>query len=100
MSPRPSHGPVRDVLEVDWPWDVVNLGSGREVRLEDALAILVAASGAAVEVTSDPSLFRPADVPRFVGNPDRFCRLTGWIPDTPIETTLGDLLDDWRARLS
>jgi GDP-4-dehydro-6-deoxy-D-mannose reductase len=89
-----------DLLEVDWPWDVVNLCSGREVRLEDALAILVAASGAAVEVTSDPSLFRPADVPRFVGNPDRFCRLTGWIPDTPIETTLGDLLDDWRARLS
>lgn len=89
-----------DLIEVDWPWDVVNLCSGRETRLEDALGMLVAASTAGIAVETDPALFRPADVPRFVGSPDRLRTMTGWIPDTPIETTLGDLLEDWRERLA
>lgn len=87
-----------DLLEVDWPWDVTNLCSGRETTLEQVLAILVEAANVPVEVEVDPDLFRPADVPRFVGDPARLRELTGWIPSTPIETTLGDLLEDWRAR--
>lgn len=89
-----------DLLEVDWPWDVVNLCSGRETRLEDALAILVGAARVPIEVESDPALFRPADVPRFVGSPERLRRLNGWAPETAIETTLTDLLEDWRARVA
>ena len=89
-----------DLLEVDWPWDVTNLCSGRETRLEDALGLLVAAGKTDIEVETDPALLRPADVPRFVGSADRLRSMTGWIPETPIETTLGDLLEDWRARLA
>jgi GDP-4-dehydro-6-deoxy-D-mannose reductase len=88
-----------DLLEVDWPWDVVNLCSGRETRLEDALAILVGAARIPIEVETDPALFRPADVPRFVGSAERLRRMTGWAPETAIETTLTDLLEDWRARV-
>jgi GDP-4-dehydro-6-deoxy-D-mannose reductase len=89
-----------DLLNADWPWDVVNLCSGRETRLEDALGVLVSAGRTKIEIEADPALLRPADVPRFVGNPDRLRSMTGWVPETPIETTLVDLLEDWRARLA
>ena len=52
------------------------------------------------EVEVDPTRLRPADVPRFVGNPARLLELTGWIPSTPLKSTLADLLEDWRARLA
>lgn len=89
-----------DLIGIDWPWDVVNLCSGRETTLEDALGILVGAANADIPVEPDPALIRPADVPRFVGCPDRLRTLTGWVPETPIETTLTDLLEDWRQRLA
>lgn len=89
-----------DLAEIDWPWDVVNLCSGRETSLEEALELLRSAASVRIEVEVDPALMRPADVPRFVGDPARLRELTGWVPSTPLETTLTDLLDDWRARLA
>ena len=45
----------------------------------------------------DPERLRPSDVPEQVGDPSRLRALTGWQPRIPIEQTLRDLLDDWRA---
>jgi len=89
-----------DLIEVDWPWDVVNVCSGREILLEDALGILRDASTTKVEFETDPELMRPSDVPRFVGDTSRLSQLNGQVPSTPIESTLKDLLEDWRARLA
>lgn len=89
-----------DLLACPWPVDSVNVCSGRETRLEDALELLRSASSAAIEVEVDPALLRPADVPRFVGDPTRLREMTGWVPSTPLEQTLSDLLEDWRARLA
>jgi GDP-4-dehydro-6-deoxy-D-mannose reductase len=87
-----------DLLAVEWEYDVVNVCSGRETRLADALDLLREHARVPVEVRVDPSRFRPADVPRFVGAPDRLHKMTGWVPSTPISTTLSDLLEDWRQR--
>ena len=69
---------------------------GRPVRR--LLDLLLAASSARVEVRVDPERLRPSDVPAQVGDPSRLHAATGWEPRIPLERTLGDLLDDWRAR--
>jgi GDP-4-dehydro-6-deoxy-D-mannose reductase len=89
-----------DLVGIDWPYDVVNLCSGRETSLEEVLELLRESSTAEIAVEVDPARLRPADVPRFVGNPSRLRELTGWVPSTPLKSTLADLLEDWRTRLA
>jgi len=96
---------VRDVVRAYWlllekgeggaAYNVCS-GTGRPVR--HLLDLLLAASSARVEVRVDPDRLRPADVPAQVGDPSRLRAATGWEPRIPLERTLRDLLDDWRAR--
>jgi GDP-4-dehydro-6-deoxy-D-mannose reductase len=86
---------VRDFTDVR---DVVCTGRG--VRLGDLLSRLVALAGVEVEIRQDPGRFRPADIPVLVGDPSRLRTATGWEPRIPLDRTLSDLLEDWRARVS
>ena len=96
---------VRDVVRAYWmlldkgeAGEAFNVCSGRGRRIRDLLDVLVAASSARVEVRVDPERLRPSDVPVQVGDPSRLRAATGWEPRIPLEHTLSDLLDDWRAR--
>jgi GDP-4-dehydro-6-deoxy-D-mannose reductase len=96
---------VRDVVRAYWlllergeggtAYNVCS-GTGRPVR--QLLDGLLAESSARVEVRVDPDRLRPSDVPAQVGDPSRLRAATGWEPRIPLERTLRDLLDDWRAR--
>jgi len=96
---------VRDVVRAYWmllekgeagtAYNVCS-GAGRPVR--QLLDLMLAASSARVEVRVEPERLRPADVPAQVGDPARLRAATGWEPLIPLERTLSDLLDDWRAR--
>jgi GDP-4-dehydro-6-deoxy-D-mannose reductase len=96
---------VRDVVRAYWlllekgeggtAYNVCS-GTGRPVR--HLLDVLLSASTARVEVRVDPDRLRPSDVPAQVGDPSRLRAATGWEPRIPLERTLRDLLDDWRAR--
>jgi GDP-4-dehydro-6-deoxy-D-mannose reductase len=97
---------VRDVVRAYWlllekgeAGAVYNVctGCGRTIR--ELLDALLAASPASVEVRVDPERLRPADVPVLVGDPTRLKAATGWQPQIPIEQSLCDLLNDWRARV-
>lgn len=88
-----------DLLEVEWAHDVVNACSGRELPLGRALELLCEFSSAPVRAEVDPARLRPADTPRMVGDPSRLQAMIGWIPSTPVETTLRDLLEGWRQAL-
>ncbi len=97
---------VRDVVRAYWlllergeAGAVYNVcsGSGRAIR--ELLEVLLAASRSRVELRVDPSRLRPSDVPVQVGDPSRLKAVTGWEPRIPIERTLADLLEDWRARV-
>jgi GDP-4-dehydro-6-deoxy-D-mannose reductase len=97
---------VRDVvrayallLEKGAPGEVYNVCSGEGRRIGDVLERLLAATSARIEVRLDPSRLRPADVPVLVGDPGKLVAATGWTRRIPLETTLRDLLDDWRARV-
>jgi GDP-4-dehydro-6-deoxy-D-mannose reductase len=98
---------VRDVVRAYWMLlekgeggTAYNVCSGRGRRVRELLDVLLAASGARVEVRVDPDRLRPSDVPAQVGDPARLRAATGWEPRIPLERTLEDLLDDWRARIA
>jgi GDP-4-dehydro-6-deoxy-D-mannose reductase len=79
--------------------EVYNVCSGKGIAIEDGLTILRSLSTREVEVEVDPKRLRPLDVPVLVGDVRKLRTLLGWSPSTPVEQTLGDLLQDWRARL-
>lgn len=77
---------------------VYNVCSGAGVRLTEVVASLVAQARVPVRVETDPSRLRPADVPWLVGDPALLARDTGWRAEIPLESTLRDVLEEWRAR--
>jgi len=98
---------VRDVVRAYWALldrgeagEVYNVCSGRGRRIRDLLEVLLAASGAKVEVRVDKDRLRPSDVPALVGDPARLRAATGWQPRVSLEDSLRELLQDWRQRVS
>jgi GDP-4-dehydro-6-deoxy-D-mannose reductase len=77
---------------------VRNLCRGVGVAMRDVLDILVANAHVDIEVTVDPDRLRPADLPALVGDPGRADAELGWRTEIPLDRTLADLLDWWRAR--
>ena len=97
---------VRDMVRAYWlacakgePGEVYNIGTGHTIAMKDMLAILLSLSTSKVEVKVDPARLRPSDVPILYSDCSKFKALTGWKPRIPLETTLKDLLDYWRARV-
>ena len=76
--------------------EVYNLGSGISYKISDILNKLLSLSKAEIKVEVDKSLFRPIDNPDLVCDAAKFKKLTGWIPEIGIDTTLKDTLDYWR----
>lgn len=74
-----------------------NVCSGTAHRVADLLKGLVASARVEIRVQTDPDRLRPSDNPVVLGSFSRLQQDTGWRPQIPIERTLGDLLDYWRA---
>jgi GDP-4-dehydro-6-deoxy-D-mannose reductase len=96
---------VRDVVRAYWlllergeGGAVYNVCTGTGRRVREVLDLLLASARTRVEVRVDPDRLRPADVPAQVGDPSRLREATGWEPRIPLERSLLDLLEDWRAR--
>jgi GDP-4-dehydro-6-deoxy-D-mannose reductase len=53
-----------------------------------------------VGIEVDPELLRPNDNPINVGDARRLRDETGWQPAIPLDETLRDLLDYWRASVA
>ena len=81
------------------PGAVYNLCAGRAVRIREVLDRLVGLARAPIRVEVDPTRWRPADNPWFLGDGGRARRELGWAPAIPLDQTLRDLLDYWRDRL-
>jgi GDP-4-dehydro-6-deoxy-D-mannose reductase len=78
--------------------DYFNVCSGRAVPIHDLVTGLVARSHVPIEIVVDPARFRPVDVPIVVGSAGKLRSVSGWTPEIPLDRTLDDLLDWWRAR--
>jgi GDP-4-dehydro-6-deoxy-D-mannose reductase len=76
---------------------VYNLCRGEGVRLTDVVGTLVALSRVKLAVEVDPARLRPADTPWLVGDPTLALEEVGWKVERPLEATLRDVLEEWRA---
>jgi len=77
-----------------------NLCSGKAYRVGELLEILLKMSRVQVRVELDPARLRPSDNPLVQGDVSRIAAATGWRAEIPIERTLSDLLEWWRAQLA
>ena len=96
---------VRDVvrayvqlLERGRAGEAYNVCRGEGVELARVARMLTGRARVPVRIEVDPARVRPADVPWLVGDPAKLLRDTGWQAEIPLERTLDDALEEWRAR--
>jgi GDP-4-dehydro-6-deoxy-D-mannose reductase len=96
---------VRDVVRAYWaivvqgePGEIYNVCSGKGVSVEAVLHTLSRLARVPLAHRVEPSRLSRHSVMRCVGDPTRIARETGWSPEIPFETSLADLLDEWRQR--
>lgn len=96
---------VRDVvrayrllLERGEPGEVYNIGSGRPRAIREVLETLLAMTPARVRVEVDPQRLRPVEIPVSAADIARIRERLGWQPTIPLEQSLRDVLEEWRAR--
>jgi GDP-4-dehydro-6-deoxy-D-mannose reductase len=106
LSPRRDFTDVRDVvrayraLALDGvAGEVYNVCSGQAVEVREIADTLIRLSGRDMEVVLDPERLRPVDVPVLLGSNDKLRTATGWEPSIPLQQTLADILDWWRANI-
>lgn len=88
----------RLLLENGKPGETYNICSGTSKSGQEILDAILAAAGIETTITQDPSRMRPSDAPDIYGSHDKLTTDTGWQPRIPLETTLSDVLADWRTR--
>ncbi|HEY3178814.1 MAG TPA: GDP-mannose 4,6-dehydratase [Casimicrobiaceae bacterium] len=79
--------------------EAYNVCSGRERVLRELINEMAAIAGVTLELTADPARHRPGEQRRMAGDPAKLVDATGWSASIPMETTLRDIIDDWRGRL-
>lgn len=79
-----------------------NIGGNYTCEVGETLQTLISYSTMKdkIKVETDPSRLRPIDADLQVPDCRKFKEHTGWEPEIPFETTMHDLLDYWRERLS
>ena len=106
LTPRRDFTDVRDVVRAyrmiiadGEPGEAYNVCSGHDIAIAELGERLVALARRPVRLQGDPTLQRPVDVPVLCGDHTKVTKATGWEPDIPLDTTLGDIMDEWRARV-
>jgi GDP-4-dehydro-6-deoxy-D-mannose reductase len=77
-----------------------NVCSGRAVALTSVVEGLAALTELEVTLSAGDGESRPEGATRSFGDPSRLAQATGWRPTIPLERSLADLLEWWRARLA
>ncbi|HEX7977647.1 MAG TPA: GDP-mannose 4,6-dehydratase [Gemmatimonadaceae bacterium] len=96
---------VRDFLHVDdvvaaylslvergTPGEVYNVCSGDGVSIQALAESVLQRIGVPADISSDPALTRPVDVPVQIGNNAKLRRATGWTPRRTREDIIDDLI--------
>ncbi len=79
--------------------EVYNVASGRAIKISALLELMLACSRVPIKVIQDESRMRPSDTPLVYGDYGKLHACTGWQPTIPLEVTVQDVLEYWRAQL-
>jgi GDP-4-dehydro-6-deoxy-D-mannose reductase len=94
---------IRDILRAMWrifeggdPKLPVNVGAGKSYSIRYIAETLQKLARVPVKITVDPALLRPTDEPDNRADIARL-RALGYTPEYPLDRTIADALDFWRA---
>ncbi len=87
------------VAAVGLPARAYNVCSGRSATVAEIVEHARRAARAEIRHEVDPSRVRAHDVAEVRGSPGLLTETSGWSPAIPLEQTVADALDYWRARL-
>jgi GDP-4-dehydro-6-deoxy-D-mannose reductase len=90
----------RLLIEKGIAGEVYNVCSGRDVAISEVADRLLRLAGTDLQLRPDSDLMRPVDVPVVRGDPSKLHAATGWQPELDLDTTLRDVLDQWRQKVS
>lgn len=79
--------------------ETYNVGSGRAYAIQEILDMIISKSSREIEVKVDPNKIRPVDVPIIEADTTKLKSATGWEQRIPLEQTIQETLDYWRARV-
>jgi GDP-4-dehydro-6-deoxy-D-mannose reductase len=82
------------------PGEAYNICSGHAISISALAEQMAACLSGEVRLVEDPALFRPVEVPVLLGDCSKLVAATGWHPELDLSSTLEDVLEYWRARLS
>jgi len=98
---------VRDLVRGLWlsaeccvPGDVYNLGTDQIYSIQEVIETIQALVRAPFSVEKDLALVRGCDEPIIAGDITKFQRCSGWKMEIELASTLRDMLDWWRDRLT
>ena len=97
---------VRDAVRAYWlllekcpAGEVYNIGGNRTMLVGEMLEMIKGMARCKITHVVDPALRRLSDVTLQIPDTSKFKAATGWQPEIPLETTLGDLLEYHRQRI-
>ena len=79
--------------------ETYNVGSGHAHAIREILDLIISLSTADIKVETDPNKIRPVDVPIIEADITKLNEVTGWLPEIPLEQTIMETLEYWRARV-
>lgn len=79
--------------------ETYNVGSGNAQEIREILDLIISKSNTEITVEIDPNKLRPVDVPIIEADITKLNQLTGWTPQIPLEQTIQETLDYWRAHV-
>jgi GDP-4-dehydro-6-deoxy-D-mannose reductase len=79
--------------------EILNIASGRTIRIGDLLDQMLALSRVKITVRQDASRLRHAEIPKVVGDAGKARKLLGWNAKITIEKTVEAVLQAAREKL-
>lgn len=80
--------------------EAYNIASGNAISIQHLLDTLLSFANIEITVRVDPARLRPSAVPILEGDISKLQQATGWAPSHTIKSTLKDVLNDCRQRIS
>jgi GDP-4-dehydro-6-deoxy-D-mannose reductase len=107
LSPRRDLTDVRDTVQAylllmdrGRTGEAYNVGTGQTHSMQEMVERLTRLGRVRVEVRQRADLLRSTETPAVRADAGKLRRETGWAPRLPLERTLADMLDYWRAALA